>query len=162
MRPRWAASRHMNASSAAAAPMVWPSPPLIEFTGTWRARAPSARLSAAVSMRSFSRVAVPWALTKSTSRGATSASASAARIARSSPRPSGSGAAMWKPSLALPYPSRVPRRGPRTSRSRTSRASAPASPSRRPVRRRSNGRTSSRVSERSALNPRSTKRQSVS
>ena len=96
------ASRHMKASSAAAAPMVCPRLPLIELTGSRAPGGPSARLSAAVSIRSLSGVAVPCALTKSMSAADTRASASAARMARSRPRPSGSGAAMWKPSLALP------------------------------------------------------------
>ena len=49
----------MIASSVAAAPIVCPVLGLIEFTGIARARAPSARLSAAVSTRSFSAVPVP-------------------------------------------------------------------------------------------------------
>ncbi len=90
------------ASRAAAAPMVWPSAPLIELTGTAPPRGPSTRRSAAASMGSLSGVAVPWALTKSMSPEATPASTSAESMARSMPRPCGSGAATCAASLALP------------------------------------------------------------
>src|SRR5438477_132891 len=108
--PSREASRHMIASSVAAAPMLWPSAPLIELTGTAPARAPSTRRSTAVSILSFSGVPVPCALTKSTASPPTPAAASAPRTACSSPRPSGSGAATCEPSLLLAWPSRRPRR----------------------------------------------------
>ena len=101
MRPRRKAQRHIRASSAAAAPMVWPRLGLIELTGTAGARGPSTRRRTAASIGSFSGVPVPWALTKSTASGQ-SRLASAARTARSSPCPSGSGAEMCEASLALP------------------------------------------------------------
>src|SRR5204862_4835798 len=77
--PSREASRHMIASSVAAAPIVWPSAPLIELTGTAPARAPSTRRSTAVSILSFSGVPVPCALTKSTASPPTPAAASAPR-----------------------------------------------------------------------------------
>src|SRR4029450_1475038 len=58
---------------------------LMEFTATASARAPSTRLSTAVSIRSLSTVPVPCALTKSRSSTPVSPATSAARIAASSP-----------------------------------------------------------------------------
>ena len=52
-----------TASIAPAEQRQWPSMDLMDETGIAYARAPSARLIAAVSAESFCGVAVPWAFT---------------------------------------------------------------------------------------------------
>ena len=80
-----------TASTAEEAPRRWPVIDLSDTTGTLRARRPRTDLIAAVSMRSFSRDEVPWAMTQSTSRGLAPASARAERIAAAAPVPPGAG-----------------------------------------------------------------------
>ena len=50
------------ASSAPEAPIRWPTIDFCELIGIDFARGPKTRLTATVSIRSFSRVEVPWAL----------------------------------------------------------------------------------------------------
>ena len=62
--PRWIASAQTAASTAPAAPSMWPVIDFVEDTATRCATSsPSAALSAAVSAASFSGVEVPWAFT---------------------------------------------------------------------------------------------------
>ena len=75
---------------------------LVELTASRSAWSPNTSRIAAVSIRSFSGVEVPWAFTASTSEGGSPASSSAARITRTAPPPSSAGAVMWKASPLIP------------------------------------------------------------
>ena len=90
------------ASTAPAAPIVWPSIDLFDDTGTRFARSPSTRLIAAVSIGSFIAVEVPWAFTYSIASGEMRASASARCMAIEAPSPSGCCSVMRNASVESP------------------------------------------------------------
>ena len=84
------------ASSAPAAPSVWPSEPLTDVTGMREpASSPASAMSACDSVESLAGVPVPWAFRCPISSGAKPPSASACSMARRMPSPSGEGAVMW-------------------------------------------------------------------
>ena len=60
--PRCSVSARATASTAPAAPIRWPIIDLIDDSGRALAPSPKMRLTAVVSIWSFSRVLVPWAL----------------------------------------------------------------------------------------------------
>ena len=84
---------------------MWPSIDLFEVTGMRAAASPNTAIRPIASMRSFSGVEVPWALTVTTASGPIPASSRLARIAAMIGAPSGLERVRWKPSPFSPQPS---------------------------------------------------------
>ncbi len=81
------------ASTAPAAPIMWPSTPLVEVMGG--GVSPKTLRTASASAASFSGVEVPWAFTWPMALGARPASARACSMQAAAPAPPGDGAVMW-------------------------------------------------------------------
>src|SRR5207245_11107406 len=93
--PVWTTSAQTAASTAPAAPSMWPVIDLVDPKTSLRACAPNTAFTAAVSAASPWGVDVPWALMYPTCSGRMSPSCIASRIASWAPEPSGAGAVMW-------------------------------------------------------------------
>ncbi len=94
-----------TASRAPAPPSRWPVIDLVLVTTTWPTCLPSVACSISPSAMSPCGVEVACALTWKIDSGPISDSASARRMAREPPRPSGSGCAMSWESAVMPAPS---------------------------------------------------------
>lgn len=88
------ASTEAMASTAPAAPSIWPVIDLVELTSAFSAALPSAVLMAMVSALSFIGVLVPCALMYTLSSGVMPACSIASANARAAPSASGCGAVM--------------------------------------------------------------------